>query len=150
MTDGSPDREALDTAQDLTKGMKVLADEVKRLRTYGRYNRKFIVVDIVLTILLTAFGYLSVHAANQAHSAGQVAAANHANLVAACQAGNQTRAEQVMLWDFLAHLSSPPPHLTKRELAANRKKVAELLAYVRTIFAKKNCKRVYATSGPGR
>lgn len=150
MTDGTPDREALDTAQDLTAALGKMAAEVKRLRTYGRHNRKFIFFDIALTVLLTVFGYLSVHAVNQASGARQIAAAEHANLVAACRAGNQTRAEQVTLWTHLAQVSTPPPRATKAQRAKDRQKIAALLRYIHKTFAAKDCAAVYATSGPGR
>ena len=77
MTDGTPDREALDTAQNLTKGMKTLAEEVKRLRRYGHHNRWFILVDIALTVLLAVVGTVSVHAADQAANAATTASAEH-------------------------------------------------------------------------
>ena len=150
MSDGTPDRETLDTAQNLTKGMKVLAEEVKRLRTYGHHNRWFVLIDIGLTILLTVFGYLSVNAASQARSAGLAAAANHTNLVASCEAGNQTRAEEVMLWDHLAQISRPAPGSTKAQVARDKAEIATLLAYIRKTFAKRQCTKLYATSGPGK
>lgn len=146
MTDGSPDREALDIAQNLTKGMKSLADEVKRLRTYGHHNRWFVLVDIGLTVLLTVFGYLSVHANTAAQHANDSAAAQHASLISACQSGNQTRAEQVQLWTHLYDEALSSGHVTAAQKAADER----LIAYVRHVFAPKNCKAVYATSGPGQ
>jgi hypothetical protein len=146
VTDGNPDREALDAAQNLTKGMKSLADEVKRLRTYGHHNRWFVLVDIGLTVLLTVFGYLSVHADTQARNAAASAAAQHASLISACGSGNQTRAEQVQLWTHLYDQALTTHHLTAAQKAADER----LIAYIHHVFAQKNCRAVYSTSGPGR
>jgi len=124
------DSETLATAKDLTGALTAMAAEVKRLRTYGRRNRKFIWIDIALTILLSGVGALSVHATQSASQA------NSAQL-ALCQAGNTARAQQVRLWDYITDLppvkGSPPPS------AAQKKRVADFKAYLNTVFAPRDC-----------
>ena len=66
-------------------------DEITRLRKFGKHNRAFILVDVALTILLTVFGYLSVHATQSADSAKSAQ-------LALCQAANTARAQQITLW----------------------------------------------------
>lgn len=126
MSDG--DREALDTAQGLVTAMRGLAAEVKRLRTYGRHNRWFVVFDIALTVLLAATGFLSVHAADQASRV------NSAQL-ALCRAGNVARHQQVQLWDYVVHLS-PPKTKQAREVTV------KFEHHLHAIFAPRDCTRL--------
>jgi cell division protein FtsB len=150
VTDGNGDREALDTAQGLTRAVGSLSAEVKRLRTYGRRNRAYVLVDVALTVLLAVFGAVSVHAANQAADASTAANQTRVSSISACQAGNVTRAQEVMLWTHLAQISKPPPHETPVQKAKDLRQIDVLLAYIRHVFAKRDCEKVYATSGPGK
>lgn len=127
------DANAIATAQDLTEALGSMAAEVKRLRTYGRRNRKFIIFDIALTVLLSGVGYLAVHAAQSASQA------NSAQL-ALCQAGNVARAQQVTLWGHL--LSLPPAPGSPPPSAAQEKRIAEFKAYLDTVFAPRDCSRL--------
>ena len=123
------DDEALATAKDLTGAVTGLADEVKQLRTYGRFNRKFILFDIVLTILLALTGAVSVHATQ---------AASHANSaqLALCQAGNEARAQQIGLWDYILKLSPPP------QTSQGRERVAAFEHHLDVLFAPRDCGRL--------
>lgn len=119
------DQDPVATAKDLTGAVNVLAAEVKRLRKYGRTNRRFVLFDIALTVGLTLFGALAVHAASQA------AHANSAQL-ALCQASNVARAQQVTLWDHVIGESHPRSKEQAHALAA-------FGAYVHMVFRPRNC-----------
>lgn len=120
----NPLQAALAGVTELAKRVTFLTDEVKLLRTYGRRNRKYIAFDIVLTVAILVVSYLF--------------AQQHSNLVAACQAGNQTRAQERGLWGHL-YAGALQEHPTLAQLAADRK----LIAYVNKTFANKDCAAVY-------
>jgi hypothetical protein len=150
VTEPTPDREALDTAKGLTEQVKGLREEVKGLRTYGRRSRWYIFIDVALTIVLAVVTVVAIHASqdattarSSAASAKTAAAAEHSSLLASCVLGNQTRAQEIQLWTHLAQVASPAPHLTRAQIAQNRKKVAALLAYIRTVFAPRPCQKLY-------
>ena len=62
-----------------------------------------------------------------------------ASVTQLCQAGNASRAQQVTLWDHFAAISKPPPHQTPAQAAARRKAINGILAYIRHVFAPRNC-----------
>lgn len=62
-----------------------------------------------------------------------------------CEAGNMARAQQVTLWDHFAAISKPPPHQTPAQAAARRKSIAGILAYIRHVFAPRNCQAPLTT-----
>jgi hypothetical protein len=122
-----------------------LKDATSRLSTAEqREQRRWRVViglavsfafDIILTVVVTI-------ATVQAHTASERANATVAELrstqLASCRSSNQTRAEQVTLWDHIGHLSiraNTPPKQRKADEA--------LLAYIRHVFAKVNCAARY-------
>ena len=87
----------------------------------------------VLTFLLAAGSYwLSVRAVR-----GEVA--NRATVVQLCETGNGFRAQQVTLWTHLIATSQPPPHETAAQRRQRDALIAGLLAYVRKVFAPRNC-----------
>jgi hypothetical protein len=110
--------------------LKATKAEVVRLRTYGKRNRLFIVFDVVLTVLLSGVGAISVHA---------VQSAGHANSaqLALCQAGNTARAQQVTLWTHL--LALPPAPGAPKRTPAQKKQVTEFEAYIHSIFHPRDC-----------
>ena len=124
------DAETLATAKDLTGALTQMAAEVKRLRKFGRTNRRFIVFDVLLTIALAATGAVSVHATQTASSAS-------ASNLALCQSSNVARAQQVELWDFVLSLSSGKPQTARQE-----KNVAEFRQHLEAIFAPRDCGHV--------
>jgi hypothetical protein len=128
MTGPAPDPIA--TAQDLTGALRSVAAEVSQLRKYGRHNRAFILVDVLLTVLLSGVGAISVHAVQ---SAGQ---ANSAQL-ALCQAGNVARTQQLRLWDHL--LSLPPAPGAPKRSPAQVAQLAAFRAYVDSVFKPRDC-----------
>lgn len=87
----------------------------------------------VLTLLLAGASYFFATRAVR----GEVA--SRASVVQLCQAGNDSRAQQVTLWTHLVTLNTPPPRETaaqkQRRLALTRR----FLAYVRTVFKPRDC-----------
>jgi hypothetical protein len=87
----------------------------------------------VLALLLAAGSYwLSVRAVR-----GEVA--NRATVVQLCETGNGFRAQQVTLWTHLIATSQPPPHETAAQRRQRQELIAGLLAYVRKVFAPRDC-----------
>lgn len=126
MTEQIPDREAIDTAQGLIGVVRGLTAEVKHLRRYGRTNRKFVLIDIALTLAVFLAGGLAVRATQSASDA------NSAQL-ALCQSSNVARHQQIDLWDFLIHLSGPP------RTAKGRKLIGAFEHHLEVVYAPRNC-----------
>ena len=126
MSENKPDREALDKAADLTGSLNRMADEVRRLRRYGRTNRRFVLVDIALTLAVFFAGALAVHASSRANSADSAQ-------LALCQSSNVARAQQIDLWEFLIHLSPPPRTARGREL------IAKFEHHLHVVYAPRDC-----------
>lgn len=157
----TPSRDPVTTAHGLTAALTAMEQRLREaieaarsaseerdqtLATYGKRNRRYIAVDVALTVLLAVFGFVSVQAASQASKATESAAAQHASLVSACQSANQTRVEQVQLWTHLYDQALTSRHLTAKQKADDER----LIAYIHHVFAEKDCRAVYATSGPGK
>ena len=145
-----PLNEAAQVAKGLTESLKGMTRELARLNEYGRTNRHLILVTFVSIALDLILTFLLVFTYGTARSASEAAAAQHATLISACQAGNQTRAEQIQLWTHLAAVSTPPPNATAAQKAKDRQQIAVLLRYIHHVFAAKDCAAVYATSRPGK
>jgi hypothetical protein len=96
---------------------------------HGRRNSKWIAFDIAVTIALAVLGYLSVHAVDSASQA------NSAQL-ALCQSGNDARAKQVGLWEYVIHISPPP------KTAQARKGITDFEAYLHTLFRPRDCNKL--------
>lgn len=150
MIERTPDQSAIDAAENLTGMLSGVRAELKRLNRYGIRNRRLIwlsivsiALDLTLTILLV-FAYGTARNSQvEAKDARNVAAVQHQSLLYACKLGNQSRAQQVQLWEHLAAISKPPPHLTERQLAKNRRQIGQLLAYIRADFRPRPCKAIY-------
>lgn len=151
MTEQTPEpttlQATLAAVEDLAGRVTTLTAEVVRLRSYGRRNRAFIVIDIVLTIRFAFATYVAVDASAAASRNGVTIAQLHQAQLAGCVAGNQTREQEIALWTHLAKIASPSPHLTKAQIAANKHEVAQLLAYIRMTFAARDCKSLYKIDG---
>ena len=72
-------------------------------------------------------------------AAADRATANRASILQLCQAGNEARAQQVALWEKLVTLSTPPPRETAEARAQRMHLTVVFLAYVRQVFAPRNC-----------
>jgi hypothetical protein len=92
-----------------------------------------VVFLFVLTFLLAAGSYwLSVRAVR-----GEIT--SRASVVQLCETGNGFRAQQVTLWTHLIAISQPPPHQTAAQRKQREALTRKFLAYVRTVFAKRDC-----------
>jgi hypothetical protein len=87
----------------------------------------------VLTVLLSGAAYFFSTRAVQ----GEIA--SRASVVQLCQAGNESRAQQVTLWTHLIAISQPPPHETAAQKRQRQATIRQFLAYVRTVFAPRDC-----------
>jgi hypothetical protein len=126
MNENKPDSEAIGAAQDLAASLNAMAAEVKRLRTYGRTNRRFVLVDIVLSLAIFVAGGIGVHAAQTAGNA------NDAQL-ALCRSGNVSRAQQIGIWEFVINISGPA------RTAREKKIRATFLHHLHAVYAPRNC-----------
>ncbi len=149
MTVPTPDREALETAKGLTGALTGMRDELKAVNAYGRRTRHIVwltivsvLLDVALSIVVTVFA-VKVH--DNAVTLNQL----HATNVTACQAGNQTRAKQDLIWHELAMLSKPAPGTPKAQIRKQRKAVQGFLALVDKAEAPRNCARLYRIKGTG-
>jgi hypothetical protein len=123
--------DALQTARDLTTALGQVDGRLRKLTTYGRLNRAIAVLAALLAICVAFLSW-------QVHRNGATIDDVHSTLITSCRAGNQTRAAEVGLWDHIASLSdiaAQPP--------AVRRKDDELLAYIRSTFAPRDCAREY-------
>jgi hypothetical protein len=136
---GRDDRETLDTAQGLTVALDNMAAEVKRLRTYGRRNRRFIIFDIAATVALTVAMFIAVGASQSAHDASVAAAQNRNSALISCQATNVAREQNAQLWAYILTLFTPRPGETAAQKTQGEKVLAELRDKVDTTFAPRNC-----------
>lgn len=127
-----PAKDPVATAQDLTETLKTVLAEMVRLRRYGRTNRKFVIVDVVLTVLLAGVGGLSVHAASQADQ-------NRTAQIVTCQSSNQARAQNEQLWSYTLTLFKPRPGQTPGQQAQAAVALAALHAKVEQTFAPRDC-----------
>lgn len=151
MTEQAPEpttlQATLAAVQDLARRVGTLTAEVVGLRSYGRRSRKFIVIDIVLTIGFAFASYVAVDASAAADRNGVTITQLHSSQVSGCLAGNQTRAQEIKLWTHLASISKPSPGETQAEITASKHQVGVLLAYIRATFAPRDCKAIYRLPG---
>jgi hypothetical protein len=130
------------TAQGLTDALRRMTLELKQVRAYAVRSRRIIIalaISLVLDIGLTAsVSVFAVKAQDATTRANAAVNALHATQVAACQAGNQTRAEEVDLWDHIAAVSQ-----TRKTTPRQRREDEQLLAFIRKIFAPRNCIALY-------
>jgi hypothetical protein len=94
--------------------------------------RAFVVLSVVTLLLSGAAYFFSTRAVQ-----GEIR--SRASVVQLCQAGNESRAQQVTLWTHLIAISQPPPHETAAQKQKRQALVREFLGYVRQIFKARNC-----------
>lgn len=94
--------------------------------------RGFVFLSVLALLLAGASSWFSVRAVQ-----GEVA--TRATITQLCETGNEFRADQVTLWNHLVVISAPPPHETAAQKAARAKTVRAFLAYVRKVFAPRDC-----------
>jgi len=92
----------------------------------------FVVLSVVTLLLAGAAYFFSTRAVQ-----GEIR--SRASVVQLCQAGNDSRAQQVTLWTHLVAISAPPPHETAAQRRQREALTRQFLAYVRKVFAPRNC-----------
>ena len=143
----------LATAQWLGVQLIRLTGEIKILRAYGRRNRLYIALDVLVTAAATVATVVAVHALGSAASANSRAdsadaraaaatvaeQAQHAAQVSGCVSGNQYRLGVVASLDRLVMLlEGPHPSPAVRKAAVGYEQ------YVLTQNEPRNCQQVYA------
>jgi hypothetical protein len=153
-----PRPDAVAAARNLTdavNGFNERIDAVQRaseerdaaLRTYGRRNRKYVMFDIALTVLVAFFGGVLVHAADQASQAltgvhrnsatvGDVHAAN----LLGCQLNNARLAKQQAALDAILTPASASRHKDKAEVD---RYLAAARAQIAVAWKPRNCAAAY-------
>ena len=102
-------------------------------RPISRGAARAVVTLFVLAFLLSGGAYwLSVRAVQ-----GEVR--SRASVVQLCQAGNESRAQQVTLWTHLIAISQPPPHETAAQKQQRQATIRVFLGYVRKVFKARDC-----------
>lgn len=65
---------------------------------------------------------------------------NAASIRQLCQAGNEARAQQIVLWDHLLSIAQPPPHQTPAQARHRLATERAFEAYVHHVFAPRDCR----------
>jgi hypothetical protein len=132
------------TAERLSTRLEGVRAELEQVNRYGRRSRHIIwglsislVVDILLTVLISV---VAVQANNASNTAGNAFASNQA----LCKATNTSRHQQVALWTYLIDLSlssNPKPRTAKQKAAQARSEalLAKFERHLRAVFAPRNC-----------
>ena len=94
--------------------------------------RAFVVLAALSLLLSAASGWIAVRAVQ-----GELS--SRASVVQLCQAGNDSRAQQVILWTHLVAISVPPPHETAAARQKREATVTAFLAFVHKVFAPRDC-----------
>jgi len=119
--------DAISTMLDkVSRRIEAVAGRERRTRLLAVGMLVSFALDIVLTVVVTV---LSVNALSQASSI-------HQSQLAACSISNQTRVEQITLWDYVVQLSSQNPN-------ANKAQLSQFEAFVKKTFQPVNCAQVY-------
>jgi hypothetical protein len=92
-----------------------------------------VIILFVVMIVLTGASYaLESNAISKAQR-------NTASITQLCQLGNDSRAQQIRLWQFVISLSRPPPHETARQERQRQADLRTFEAYLHRIFKPRNC-----------
>lgn len=86
-------------------------------------------------VTLMLFGINLLFTARQVNDARAAAA----SVVQLCQLGNEARAQQVSLWEYVTSIAPPPPHETPAERQKRLATVRAFLAHVRKVLAPRDC-----------
>ena len=86
---------------------------------------------------------LAIGAANllfTSHLVNRVTVAK-ASVVQLCQLGNESRAQQVQLWEFVIQISHSPPHESAAHKAQRERTIRQFVAHLHKVFAPRDCQR---------
>lgn len=114
------------------------------LRDMTAGARRGLAYVLVLVFLITGGAYWqSSRSVNELRRVSATVESQRRVQVYACQLGNESRAQQIILWTHIAHIAAGPPHETHAERQARHARLAAFLAYVRRIFAPRDCQAIY-------
>jgi hypothetical protein len=136
------DQDVVVAAHRLEISVNKLRDEINNLRVYGQRSRRLIIglaVSIVLDVLLSAaVGLLAIQAvstSNRANEANSLASRNAQNQLITCQAGNESRAAQVQLWNYVLDLAARNPNQSPDQV----ERLKQFRAYLTTALGPRDC-----------
>ena len=66
-----------------------------------------------------------------------------ASVTQLCQLGNESRAQQVVLWEHIITISRPPPHETPAQERRRLATVRAFGAYLHEVFAPRDCRALH-------
>ena len=123
--------------------------ETKARKRNDRRGYAFVAIDVILTIALAVLSVIVVRISGdadranaRADSASAAASALHAAQISGCQAGNESRRQQLAIWDYL--LAE-----TKAETPKQAAQLAAFRHLLDTTFAPRDCARVYSLNPTG-
>ena len=93
----------------------------------------FTLVLFAANLLFTAHEVTAVRAALVASQRAETSS------MQLCQAGNEARAQQIQLWQFVVHISKTPPHQTPAQAAQRARTVRAFEAYLHRVLAPRDC-----------
>jgi hypothetical protein len=148
---GEPEQSrAVRAAENLTAELAGVRKDIGKLRTYGRLNRKLIILDITLTVVVATLSVLvgvfwfqlrTDH--REAALAKAQAAQTAATSLRFCQLSNVARHQQLGLWEYVIHLNRHPT-------AAQRALDARFIAHLDVIFAARDCRQLPPAPKPSQ
>lgn len=119
-------------ATDLPKAVETLIKDAKR----GRRRFVLLAITVVFDVLLTfGFGYITI----RTHNLASQAESNSAAIVRSCEVGNESRANNKKLWEYI--LGLPP---TSAPSVERDQRIAEFKAFVDKTFAQRDCSNLKA------
>ena len=92
--------------------------------------------------------YLTILVAGVTGGAYWLAFHNAATIAELCQAGNNARADQLRLWEYVIHSTRPPPGETLPQRAQRIRSQAAFDDYLRRVLAPRNCAQRIPEHGP--
>jgi len=112
-----------------------------------RGARHAVIFLFALTLILGAANLVfTSQEVSSVATAVQKAESASAAQMALCRSGNEARAQQVGLWQYIITISQPPPHETAAQERARLAALRSFNAYLHRVFAPRNC----AALGKGR
>jgi hypothetical protein len=153
LRDRLAEQENLQTALAEAQDAQVTAHESQV--KYEKRSRVLLLLAFVVTAVAITAVAIAIRASSQAAVAKasaavshRIASAQHSDLLAGCQAGNQAKLQQKSLWAFVESAIAPRPGSTAAQLAAGERFESALKAHVQMANPIRNCQVVYSIQPP--
>lgn len=102
---------------------------------------KAVVFLFLFSLVLAAGNYLfTAREVNNTRAALIASQRAEASALQLCQAGNEARAQQIILWEHLVAVAQQPPHQTPAQQRHRLAVARAFLAYVHQVFRPRNCR----------